>query len=230
MIFDTISYGCICPAGTAWNGTFCSSTCTSPFILTNGQCLCPSGMIQSQNTCISSPNCPTGMVWTNNQCQNISCQPGYYWNGSICLQYTPSCPINSFWNGQACVSNTVQCPSGSIWNGSYCIPNTTNCPQGTYLSNNICIPFSQQCLPFYTWNGSSCLLVGISATCGINQYYNGSACINSTCSGGKIWNTTLVQCVCPLNSYWNGASCTSCPLGQTNAGAGCNCQTGYFLV
>jgi hypothetical protein len=107
MIFDSVTYACICPTGTAWNGTHCTSACVSPFILTNGQCLCPLGMIPSQNNCINSPNCPTGMVWTNNQCQNISCSPGSYWNGSICLQYTPSCPINSFWNGQACISNNV---------------------------------------------------------------------------------------------------------------------------
>lgn len=96
--------------------------------------------------------------------------------------------------------------------------------------NGQCTSFPQLCLSNYVWNGSNCLLVGIVSSCTAMQYYNGSACVDASCSNGKVWNISLVQCICPFGTYWNGNTCISCPTGQIYTSNGCSCLTGYFLV
>ena len=144
------------------------------------------------------------------------------------MQYVEACPINTYWNGLTCVTSSIQCPSGSAWNGTYCIPEPS-CPVGTYLSGGKCLHFPQLCLPNYSWNGTQCLIVG-SIKCLDHQLFNGSVCINVTCSSGRVWSSQLNQCICNISSFWNGVSCISCPAGQVFEEGSCTCPTGYFLV
>lgn len=66
--------------------------------------------------------------------------------------------------------------------------------------------------------------------CPKGTYFNGQTCIPYTpCTGGRIWNAKLAQCVCPSNSFWNGESCNMCGNGQIYGGSmGCYCPEGTF--
>lgn len=49
------------------------------------------------------------------------------------------------------------------------------------------------------------------------------------CTNGKVWNSTVSQCVCSSNTFWNGNICIQCSGGQTyKANVGCFCPTGTF--
>lgn len=47
---------------------------------------------------------------------------------------------------------------------------------------------------------------------------------------GKIWNSTVSQCVCAQGTFWNGNICLQCSSGQSyQINSGCFCPKGTFL-
>lgn len=90
------------------------------------------------------------------------------------------------------------------------------------------MPISQLCPNGLVWQNNQC--VPTSNNCPSGTYLQGSQCIPlKPCSNGRIWNSTVTQCVCPLNTYWNGNLCIQCPGGQIYLpNMGCSCPSGTF--
>jgi hypothetical protein len=68
-------------------------------------------------------------------------------------------------------------------------------------------------------------------TCPQGTYLNGNTCTPfQPCTNGRVWNTTVSQCICPSGSFWNGNICVQCLDGQIHqVNVGCTCPQGTFL-
>lgn len=107
---------------------------------------------------------------------------------------------------------------------------SNNCPLGTYSNAGKCQYFPVICPANYQWNSNRCVALGAAANCLSQQIFNGTACVDVSCSSGKVWSSTWNQCVCNSSSFWNGFSCVSCPEGQVFSGGSCACPDGFFMV
>jgi len=86
-----------------------------------------------------------GFVVNLTKCQDvapeISCPPGYIYDGTECCQETLSCPSGYIFNGTECCPE-VLCPPEYIFNGIECCPGAS-CPPGyTYDGTN---PPGEEC-------------------------------------------------------------------------------------
>ena len=126
------------------------------------------------------------------------------------------------------MTNTPSCPSGTSWTGTSC-QSAGTCPNGTYLNGSSCIPISQLCPTGLVWQNGQCVPTG--NTCPSGTYNNRGTCTPfQPCTSGRIWNSTVSQCVCPSSSFWNGNICVQCLNGQVyEVNSGCNCPQGTFL-
>lgn len=88
----------------------------------------------------------------------------------------------------------------------------------------------QLCPVGLVWKNGQCKLQ--SDTCPDGSYFNGESCRPfQPCSQGRVWNSTVSQCVCPSGTYWNGNICLQCHSGQSyQINSGCFCPSGTFLV
>lgn len=203
---------CTCPSSTQWDGATCVQTCSNGKVLLNGLCVCPQGQFLQNGVCITTPTCDTGFSWDGTQCSPISCASGTsYANSCKCCQ-TPvyNCPAGTFWNGLQCVIVTNICPDGMTWSNFACVSsNTTICTGNTYYYNGECLSISSKCPTGLNWVDNAC--VPITNTCPSGSYFSTGKCIPyQNCTSGKVWNTTLSQCVCSSNSFFNGLTCVQC--------------------
>lgn len=91
------------------------------------------------------------------------------------------------------------------------------------------MPISQQCPTGMTWKNGQCTIDGNN--CPETTYYSNGQCIPiQPCTSGKIWNSTVIQCVCPKDTFWNGNLCMQCSGGQIyKTNCGCICPSGTFF-
>jgi hypothetical protein len=103
------------------------------------------------------------------------------------------------------------------------------CPEGTYSNGGECLSLWQLCPAGLVWKNGQCMLQ--SGGCPSGSYFNGESCIPfQPCTKGRVWNSTVSQCVCPQGTYWNGDMCLQCHSGQSyQINSGCFCPTGTFL-
>lgn len=99
-----------------------------------------------------------------------------------------------------------------------------------YLFNGVCTPISQICPNGLVWVNNSCVNPN-GGKCPSGTYLSGSQCVPlQPCSNGRIWNSTVTQCVCPQSTFWNGNLCMQCSGGQVFlVNVGCCCSTGTFF-
>lgn len=195
----------------------------------NGLCSCPAGTYQLNGICTKQPNCPSGQTWDGVRCTAIQCPPGTFWNGSLCASGGFNCPAGTYYDGNKCATNITICPAGTFWSGTTC--QSITCANGFYLSSDgVCLQISQICTNGLIWKNNNCIPPD-GTNCPSGTYYNGGQCIPlQPCTNGRIWNSTVSQCVCSINTFWNGNICIQCNGGQiyiTNIG--CSCATGTFF-
>ena len=194
----------------------------SYFILVGGPCgQCQGYSINYNNNCVAS--CPPNSYFDGVTC--ITCNPGYSWNGSKCINRCTSeqiwdntagkciCPNGRNWNGTNCVA----CHSSQIWNS---FNNTCICPAAANWNGFICIT----CTSGQIWDANK-----FSCVCPFGTHWNKFACI--TCPSGQTWNNQLNNCACPTGTHWNGQTCITCFNGlvwNSQIGA-CGCNPGYVI-
>lgn len=208
-----------------------------------------------------------------------ACTGGQYWNGSACVSSSSGGSSaggmqrcfypNATKNGQNvgytvwCEADYVNCregsPSGasisltglalgapssceSGWSGgsSGQPASGDGCPAGQYRSggtSGTCVASPPSCTSGQYWNGSAC--VNTSTTdCTSGQYWNGSACVSSSdgntssaqsgcVSAGGTWDTSSNYCRMPSSG---STGSTSCGNGYTWNGTSCvtTCGTGQY--
>ena len=154
--------GVTCNLGQFWNQL--TNLCETPFQCSTGSYWSPqySLCLPISSPCIYpkiyngvSCMCPTGTVETGNSC--ICLQSDYVWNPAlqVCVPAGfNGCTPPLMWNGMDCY-----CP-GTLTAAGNCI--TVVCPQPGYIYNNqlnICVPFGDTniCFGNKIWNGSACV-------------------------------------------------------------------------
>ncbi len=178
-----------------------------------------------------------------------SCTSGQYWNGSACVSSTTTtCPSGQYWNGSSCVTtSTTDCTSGQYWNGSACVSSSqgagypsaqAGCASagGTWsTTSNYCImpnsapSGSSSCPSGQYWNGSACVNSSTSpssSSCGADQYWDGStsACksMQSACTQASgTWDSAAHFCRMPSSSADQKPLAYLCPHGHLWNGAYC---------
>jgi len=195
-----------CAAGTtsvagATSATACTPCAAGKFSAAGASC----------TDCPQNATCPTKTDFTCNPgyeksvsgltCQQLTCAPGKYVNGSICTDCEAGTTSVA---GATSASACTACQPGtySAAGASSC----TTCP-----ANATCTSTDFTCNPGYTKSGSTCQQV----TCAPGKYVNGSTCTDceagSYSSGGTV--TSCTTC---------GSGFTS-PAGSTSQAA-CTCQ------
>ena len=213
---------------------------------TNGQCQFPGNGSGGNVT----PNCPSGSFFDGVKCavgapgngSGNNCAPGFYSNGSNCVQN----PGNT--GGATCAAGYHQDASGA------CVstPGNTggsNCPPGYYANGSQCIQqptngSGQNCQPGYSVDASgNCVAppgnTGGGTTCNAGFYYDGEHCVeNPGNNGGDIickpgYQSNGQECVkipvddgshaCQAPQIWNGQQCVYPTCGANEVFDGVRC-------
>jgi hypothetical protein len=264
-----------CSTGYVWNGFACQINCLA-ISNSNGQislnsCACIQGYVWNGSACVQSTpsnnttsNCSTGYVWTGLSCQincsaisgtsgilsldSCACIQGFTWNGSTCVQSTPSnnttnnCSIGYVWTGLNCQIdclairnsngqsglNSCYCVSGFVWNGFACQFNCLAINNSNGQSGlNTCT-----CIQGFTWNGSACVQStpsnNTTSNCSTGYVWNGFACqINCLAISNSNGQISLNSCACIQGFTWNGSACVQSTPSNTTNSTTSNCSTGY---
>jgi hypothetical protein len=197
-----------------------------------------SACVQSTPSNNTTSNCSTGYVWTGLSCQincsaisgtsgilsldSCACIQGFTWNGSACVQSTPSNTTNS---------TTSNCSTGYVWNGFAC---QINCLAISNSNGQISLN-SCACIQGYVWNGSACVQSTPSNTtnsttsnCSTGYVWTGLSCqINCSAISGTSGILSLDSCACIQGFTWNGSACVQSTPSNTTNSTTSNCSTGY---
>ena len=143
-------------------GAGACSICSSPFLVSSGMCVCPSGTYISGSTCAScDANC---LTCTGSGACSI-CSSPYVLNGGICV--CPSGTYNAGSTCSACDANCLictgtgacsQCASTYVISNGVCV-----CSAGTYNAGSSCVTCNSICIT--CTSGSYC------TSCRTNYYY-----------------------------------------------------------
>ena len=118
--------------------------------------------------------------------RGLSCEEGYFWEGSACVTPCDDNPCNNVANSnKICTPENAfdyscGCNDGYFWNGSACVtPCDDNPCSNVANSNKICTPenafdYSCGCNNGYSWNGSACVISHSTICTGQNKCYNNS--------------------------------------------------------
>lgn len=129
----------ICGGGNVVNSCTNAVVSTCPYGCANGQCLCPSGTIAYNGSCVAQcpsgyvefsgtcvAGCPTGYVEQSGSCVFSACPSGYSLQGNLCVQTcTPQyyCSANSlYYKDASCQSTPVQACTYGCANGACNVP------------------------------------------------------------------------------------------------------------
>ena len=192
-------------------------TCPAGFMMTSTGFCCSTISGDSPSPCLANGNtCPSGYLYETGVCMPGggttpgSCSIGYIWDAGIgaCVGASAGCPAGNS------INNIGQCitPGGQIYNPNSPVTPTSNvltspgCPTGDVFNGQQCVPNYQglQCLPGYTWNGSTCAASGVvSNQCSSGSYWNGVQCVSQGGGGGGGGSSGS----CPAGCSWNGELC-----------------------
>lgn len=229
----TVGYqGQSCPSYQAWdtatqtckpipNSTTSGSQCPSFAHEMGGYCMLNTDTLRcaeygSANTegNYSSVVCTqrTGSQTTGTQTSG-SCPSGQYW-------FYPSGGAAPYCRSSNTTESSQTCPSGSNWytpsggGSGYCqssnTSQTASCSSGQWWdsSTNTCrsSTATQSCPSGQWWDPSSNTCKSSSTqTCGSNQYWNGSACVDNPTATTQPSGSTS----CTSGQYWNGSACVA---------------------
>lgn len=175
--------------------------CPDPLMTYNeaGQCECPEGQVEIENTCVFM-SCGPGTVLVDNECVPCSiehcvncetpttcteCEPGYYLLNGRCIR---------------CPTHCLTCTSGTV---------CTSCQTGYTLSNGKCVKACPACCTSCTYNA-----IGnpVCTSCLNSFVYVNGAC--ASCSEGIPHCANCRNCACTRceSGYYlhNATSCLSC--------------------
>ena len=258
-----------CPSGQYWTGYTCATG-------TSGATSCPSGYYWNGSTCAvyysGATSCPSGQTWNGSSCVSptstpttTSCPSGQYWNGSACVSSTSgtTCPSGQYWyvppSGGAgyCTSSGA----GGTYTGGSCTSALidllgTGCHY-MYNDSSGSAVFCDGPMTKYAKSGDTVTTPGCSGSggtytttsCPSGQYWNGSACVNSTSgttncdqygtgwhtmdSSGNCFNSAMTEYKTPAGTLnycssayvpgcsGGGSTTPSCPSGQYWNGSAC---------
>jgi len=210
----TVAGVCGCLANFVWNSTSQSCVCSTPFVLSGGQCVCDLTVsIMIGTLCYDCLTVP------------LSTGPALGTSNCLCPS-TLSWVFNTLTSSGACAcTNALQIPST---NGSSCLCNpayaissiTTVCfdCRTVLYSSNSTVNGLCGCLNNFAWNSTS-----LSCGCPSPYIISGGQCICNpittvTISGGCFIcsndpNSTGVSsgtaCICQAYMMWNGTACVS---------------------
>ena len=157
---------------------------------------------------IATPPCPVATIPPPPPPPVVSCPPGTYYNGQLCI-IIPICPPGtSYLNGQ-CVYPT--CPPNLILNNQgQCVPPSIACPPGTFFYQGQCVPLSCPSGMNLQQNGQCACPTGQS-------YFNGKCVPPTACPVGSVQLPNGI-CTCPLGLIFGNGVCQpqaqGCPNGQ----------------
>ena len=238
-----------CPTGQTKEITFSSPECGTFYGCKNINIptTCANNQYWNGTACVSSTTtsqtCPSGQYWFTpstgsgyckaNETTTTSCTSEQYWNGTACVTSTTT---NSNW-----VSRLWTFRDG-LTETSY-ILNRTDQEYSNFISG-----IKAQCYLInksqFFWKpnaGNSapenwqnfgipdCQGTTTQTACASNQYWNGSACVDSSstsCASGQYWNgtacvsSTTTSQTCPSGQYWFTPS-TGSGYCKANEIAGC---------
>lgn len=204
-----------CPSGRYWDSGTC--TCATS---------CPAGSAWNGSYCM--PNSGGGGYSSGGGYYGGGCQPPYggcgynsYWDNASCM-----CRSSSYTPSYSCQQPSGGCPSGSTWSSTSCscyYPPTLPAG-GSGGGGGSCQPPSTACPSnqYFDWGACACRDSGSSYTppsgygsCSSGQYWNGSNCVSSTSSGGSTSMSPEEACRRGTNCNWTGSSC-QCTATQTS--------------
>ncbi|CAG9324911.1 unnamed protein product [Blepharisma stoltei] len=198
-----------CSVGTYYDGSKCASCSDNCASCYNGSGFC--GVCKDSRMMISTSEpakciCKGTQKLTGSTC---SCDAGYYFDGSTCVQCSSLCSSCSDYTGECktCKDSKMTIDAANKKN---CI-----CIGDQILNNNMCTcPGSKQ------FNGSGCsdcstfcsnCNVG-STTCNIcldgTRMSPVSNTLTCACKGNQI--VTNAGCSCPSGSYFDSSTCSTC--------------------
>jgi len=209
---STVAGACGCLNNFVWNSTSQSCLCSTPFVLSGGQCICDLTVsVIIGSLCFD--------------CLTVPLSTGTALGTSNCL-----CPSTLTWvfntstnSGVCACTNALQIPSANgtacLCNPAYAIASTTtvcfDCRTVLYFSNSTANG-ACGCSSNFVWNSTS-----LSCNCPSPYVISGGQCIcNSTTavaiSGGcftclndpnSTGSSTGSACVCQAYMMWNGTAC-----------------------
>lgn len=215
----------LCPVDQYWDGAACVTVGNGYYSPTNDD---------NRYACTNTTPNATSVTYSGvgggtNSCPlaSVSCDTNYVPNGVTCRL---TCALDQYWNGSACVA---------VGNGYYspvnddsrysCTNLPTNATTVTYSGagggvNNCPVGSVTACAVNYAPNGALCRL-----TCGLDQYWNGSACVNvGTGYYSPVNNDTRYACTnLPANATavtysGMGSGANNCPVSSVTS-----CSAGY---
>ncbi|WPU66629.1 hypothetical protein [Peredibacter starrii] len=162
----------LCPLDQYWTGSACIGVGNGFYSPANDD---------TRYTCTNMPANAATVTYSGsgsgtNNCplSSLTCNSNYVPNGLSCRQL---CPVDQYWNGSACVTVGAGYYSPVNDDNRYTCTNTTPNATSVIYSGvgggaNNCPISSVTCDTNYVPNGATCRL-----TCGLDQYWNGSACV-----------------------------------------------------
>uniref|UniRef100_A0A0R3S4D7 EB domain-containing protein n=1 Tax=Elaeophora elaphi TaxID=1147741 RepID=A0A0R3S4D7_9BILA len=133
IMIDGICFNTVCSELNAKIDDFCYYTkqCQGNATCRRGKCTCPSGTVNSNDTCIVNPKCQSYQIFINDSCLDT-------------VSIGMTCRDNSQCIGKNLINSdtrTCQCNNGTIFTGSKCLISPLQCPMSTvYIAGTICYP------------------------------------------------------------------------------------------
>ncbi|WP_408099094.1 hypothetical protein ACJVC5_09285 [Peredibacter sp. HCB2-198] len=164
----------LCPLDQYWNGSACVAVGTGYYSPANddNRYSCTNLPANTSSVTYSGSgggtnNCPIGSI--------TGCNANYVVEGLTCRQL---CSLDQYWDGSACVAVGAGYYSPADDDNRYSCTNIpSNATSVVYSGSgggaNNCPISSVSCDTNYVPNGATCRL-----TCGLDQFWNGSACVN----------------------------------------------------
>lgn len=215
----------------------CSSGCKTCSVSARNCTSCPTNLPYMLDTVCYS-GCPYGYYSDSSlgvcsQCINnckacttdvicLSCQTGFYLNGTSCIS---NCPTRTYLENNVCINcssncgtcdstGCLTCDSGYLLYSSVCY---LACPPGVYVSGSLCTTCNASCqsCSISANNCSSCVSTGT-----LPYLYSGS-CLASCPTGYYSNNFNCVLCVDPCLECTSLTGCTKCVTGKVMYNSSC---------
>jgi sugar lactone lactonase YvrE len=236
------------PDNSSLNSTMTGYVCNTNYYNNGTSCIaCPSNA-----TCTATGyTCNPGFSNTGSACQELSCNPGRYRSGLVCLScgagtYSSTsnaltctaCGANTYASttGQSsctpcpenatCAATDFTCSAGYTKSGSFC--QQVTCPAGQYVNGSTCTPCpSSTYQPQSDFTGNSCKAIPPTNVAS-------STASSVTCEPGFTLNADGTQCEANpctegvnYNRLTGNSPCSTCPLHSVCTTTGYTCETGY---